>query len=70
MFLKVIIYIVFAIVTQFVTYKIMKTIDTKERKKLKKWEDDMIDELIEHRNKLETMEDDMIDETIEDDENQ
>lgn len=50
-----IIYLVFAIVSQIVTYKIMREIDKKERKKLKKWEDDYIDELITHRMKLKNM---------------
>lgn len=50
-----IIYLVFAIVSQIVTYKIMREIDKRERKKLKKWEDDYIDELIAHRMKLKNM---------------
>ena len=49
---KIIFYLVFAIVTQFLTYKFMKKIDKREREKLKKWEDDYIDELIEHRKQL------------------
>lgn len=53
---KIIIYLVFAFVSQLITYKIMKKIDKKEREKLKKWEDDYIDELIEHRKQLENME--------------
>lgn len=50
-----IIYLAFAIISQIVTYKIMREIDKKERKKLKKWEDDYIDELIAHRMKLKNM---------------
>ena len=50
-----IIYLVFAIVSQILIYMIMKKIDKREREKLKKWEDDYIDELIEHREKLKNM---------------
>lgn len=49
------IYLVFAIVSQIITYKIMRKIDTKEREKLKKWEDDYIDELIAHRMQLKNL---------------
>lgn len=55
MLAKCLIYLVFAVITQIVTYEIMRKIDRKERKKLKKWEDHTIDELIEHRQKLKNM---------------
>lgn len=55
MLAKIIIYFVFAFVSQMITYKIMRKIDHREREKLKKWEDDYIDELIAHREKLKTM---------------
>lgn len=52
MFGKIIFYLIFAIVSQIITYIIIRKIDLKERKKLKKWEDDTIDKLIAHRTKL------------------
>lgn len=55
MLAKILIYFVFAFVSQLITYKIMRKIDYKEREKLKNWEDDYIDELIAHREKLKTM---------------
>lgn len=55
MLAKILIYFVFAIVSQMITYKIIRRIDSKEREKLKKWEDDYIDELIAHREKLRNM---------------
>lgn len=55
MLAKCLIYLVFAAITQIVTYEIMRKIDRKEREKLKKWEDHTIDELIEHRQKLKNM---------------
>lgn len=55
MLAKVLIYFVFAIISQMITYKIMRKIDHKEREKLKNWEDDYIDELIAHREKLKNM---------------
>ncbi len=55
MFFYCVFYILFALISQFITYKIIKFIDKKERQKLKKWEDDYIDELIEHRKKLKDM---------------
>lgn len=64
MLAKIIIYFVFALVSQLITYKIMRKIDYKEREKLKNWEDGYIDELIAHREKLKTMP--KIDEKIED----
>lgn len=64
MLAKILIYFVFAFVSQMITYKIMRKIDYKEREKLKKWEDDYIDELIAHREKLKNMP--KIDEKIED----
>ncbi len=36
--LLIIFYIFFAIITQILTYKLIKLIDKKERKKLQKWE--------------------------------
>lgn len=64
MLAKILIYFVFAIVSQLITYKIMRKIDHKEREKLKNWEDDYIEELIAHREKLKNMP--KIDEKIED----
>lgn len=55
MFSKIIFYLIFAVITQFLTYKLMKKIDKNEREKLKVWEDNYIDELIEHRKKLRDM---------------
>lgn len=55
MLAKILIYFVFAFVSQLITYKIMRKIDSREREKLKKWEDDYIDELIVHREKLKNM---------------
>ncbi len=55
MIFKIIFYIFFAFITQFFTYKIMKKIDKRERQKLRVWEDNYIDELIEHRKELEKM---------------
>lgn len=48
-------YLIFAIISQFITYKFIKWIDKHERIKLRKWEDDYIDELIAHREKLKNM---------------
>lgn len=48
-------YLLFAVISQFITYRIMKFIDKKERKKLRKWEDNYIDELIAHRQELKNM---------------
>lgn len=47
MIMKIIIYIIFAIITQYLTYKWVKRIDKKERKKLKKWEKNYISEYAE-----------------------
>ena len=55
MLLEIIIYLIFALISNIVVYIVMKTIDKKEREKLKNWEDSYIDELIEHRKKLESM---------------
>lgn len=55
MLAKCLIYLIFAFVTQLITYKIMRRIDKKEREKLKKWEDETIDELIAHRMELKNM---------------
>lgn len=44
MIIKIIIYIIFAVVTQKMTYKYIKRIDKKERKKLKNWEQHYIGE--------------------------
>lgn len=55
MFIYIIFYLVFAIISQFITYKLIKWIDKKERIKLRKWEDSYIDELIAHREKLKNM---------------
>lgn len=55
MFFYCIIYLIFALFTQFITYKIMKIIDKREREKVRKWEDKYIDELIAHRQKLKDM---------------
>ena len=55
MLVKILIYFVFAFVSQLITYKIMRKIDHKEREKLKNWEDGYIDELIAHREKLRNM---------------
>lgn len=55
MIFKIIFYIFFAFITQFLTYKIMKKIDKRERQKLRVWEDNYIDELIDHRKELEKM---------------
>lgn len=55
MLVKCLIYLVFAFVTQIITYEIMRKIDKKEREKLKNWEDQTIEELIEHRQKLKNM---------------
>lgn len=51
----VIFYLIFAIISQFITYKFIKWIDKRERIKLRKWEDNYIDELIAHREKLKNM---------------
>lgn len=55
MLAKILIYFVFVIISQIITYKIMRKIDHKEREKLKNWEDGYIDELIAHREKLRNM---------------
>lgn len=55
MLAKILIYFVFAFVSELITYKIMRKIDHREREKLKNWEDDYIDELIAHREKLKNM---------------
>lgn len=51
----IICYLIFAIISQFLTYKFIKWIDKNERIKLRKWEDNYIDELIQHRKKLESL---------------
>jgi len=55
MLFKCIFLIVYTFFCQFIVYKIMKIIDKKERQKLRIWEDELIDELIEHRKKLKDM---------------
>ena len=47
MIMKIIIYIIFAIITQYFTYKWIRHVDVKERKKLKKWELNYISEYAE-----------------------